>query len=282
MEIQTSADQLMYSTHRICALHSGKTIGTGTAFNFRFGLSNGSFVNGLVTNKHVIIGADAIEVRIHMRHSNGKFTDEGRSVTMILGDGVIYHPDTDVDLCFIPHGGWIEFAGDGKVPFGVALSPDDIPTDTAWGNFDSIVDVWMIGCPNGIYDTVNNLPIARSGITATSPRLLYKGKHEFVVDMACFPGSSGSPIFSAPSFITIDRTTNSSNFGPPTRSWFLGILYAGPLITSEGKIVLGSSPRVEVASMMHLGYAIRSTRILDFKLQIDQQLRAQGLPPLAP
>ena len=42
---------------------------------------------------------------------------------------------------------------------------------------------------------------------------------------------------------------------------FVGILYSGPLITNSGEVILNQPPKVEVAAMMHLGNAIRSTQI---------------------
>lgn len=35
----------------------------------------------------------------------------------------------------------------------------------------------------------------RRGITATNINFDYNGKKEFVIDAACFPGSSGFPVF---------------------------------------------------------------------------------------
>ena len=59
---------------------------------------------------------------------------------------------------------------------------------------DAIEDIIFIGYPNGIWDSVNNMPILRKGSTATHPCLNYNGKKEFMIDAACFPGSSGSPV----------------------------------------------------------------------------------------
>ena len=53
----------------------------------------------------------------------------------------------------------------------------------------------MIGYPIGLIDEYNNKPIVRKGITATTYNIDYNGKKEFLIDIACFPGSSGSPIF---------------------------------------------------------------------------------------
>jgi len=53
----------------------------------------------------------------------------------------------------------------------------------------------MVGYPVGIWDSANNMPVIRRGITATHPGKDYEGKSEFMIDAACFPGSSGSPVF---------------------------------------------------------------------------------------
>jgi hypothetical protein len=39
------------------------------------------------------------------------------------------------------------------------------------------------------------MPILRRGVTATHPKINYLGRSEFLVDVAVYPGSSGSPIF---------------------------------------------------------------------------------------
>jgi len=57
----------------------------------------------------------------------------------------------------------------------------------------------MIGYPNGLWDHVNNLPLIRRGITASHPGVDYQiegqnGPGVTVIDMACFPDSSGSPV----------------------------------------------------------------------------------------
>ena len=46
-----------------------------------------------------------------------------------------------------------------------------------------------------LIDEVNNKPVVRKGITATDIRLDYNGRKEFLIDAACFHGSSGSPVF---------------------------------------------------------------------------------------
>lgn len=52
----------------------------------------------------------------------------------------------------------------------------------------------MVGYPNGIWDQRYNFPVFRSGVAATHYRYDWNGRPEFLIDCACFPGSSGSPV----------------------------------------------------------------------------------------
>ncbi|WP_367349677.1 trypsin-like peptidase domain-containing protein [Sphingobium yanoikuyae] len=281
MRPQTFGDKIIYSTIKITSVLADKAIATGTGFFFKFNLLSGEVCYYLFTNKHVISGADSIQININMSDDDMQFLEGGHLLTIPLDGSVLYHPDQDVDLCAIPRGNIFDQVVDGKRFFFRCLSEDNVPSDNDLHNLDTVEGVWMVGCPNGIYDSLNNVPIVRSGITATSPRLLYRGKQEFMVDMACFPGSSGSPIFLAPSYIRYNRQTENFDFGVSANVFLLGILYAGPLVTNNGEVILSSNPRVEVSSMMHLGYAIRSSRILDFKPLINRHLSHSGLGPLA-
>lgn len=47
----------------------------------------------------------------------------------------------------------------------------------------------------GLSDTRNNYPIFRKGYTSAHPAVDFNDDGIGLVDMACFPGSSGSPIF---------------------------------------------------------------------------------------
>ena len=116
------------------------------------------------------------------------------------------------------------------------------------------------------------MPIARNGVTASHLALEFNGEPKFVVDLACFPGSSGSPIFVYNPDGYFDKKQNMVVMGK-TRLKLVGILFAGPLVTNEGQIIFGNTPRLEVNSMMHLGYAFRSTTLLELE---DHILRNAG------
>jgi hypothetical protein len=128
-------------------------------------------------------------------------------------------------------------------------------------------DIIMIGYPNGIWDAKHNLPIIRRGITATHPKLSYNGKPEFLIDAACFPGSSGSPVFLANigSYVSPDGALCAGN-----RIALLGTLYAGPQHTATGEVVVVEVPtdtRAMAISTIpnNLGLVIHSSKLLDFE-----------------
>jgi len=58
-------------------------------------------------------------------------------------------------------------------------------------------DVWFIGYPENRFDTFHNLPILRRGYIASIPKVDFNAKKLFVIDAQVFPGSSGSPVFTA-------------------------------------------------------------------------------------
>jgi len=61
-------------------------------------------------------------------------------------------------------------------------------------NCAGIEQVTLLGYPYGLFDDVNYLPLARRGSTAMPPWVDWKGKAEFLVDIAGFQGNSGGPL----------------------------------------------------------------------------------------
>jgi hypothetical protein len=124
-------------------------------------------------------------------------------------------------------------------------------------------DVIMLGYPNGIWDAKHNLPIIRRGVTATHAKLPLNGKPEFLIDAACFPGSSGSPVFLANIGGYFDYAGNLI-FG--SRVFLLGTLWGGPVQRTEGEVKVVEVPVdtkavAQWAVPMNLGYVVRATEL---------------------
>jgi Trypsin-like peptidase domain len=266
----TPSEQLTHSTVRIECLLSDGTKSTGTGFFFRC-LENGErHAPVLVTNKHVVAGAEIGRFNLTlMNRSEGP--DIGKHFCIELNNFQhlwIPHPDPNVDLCVLPVAELLTKAATaGHRFFYVALDKTLLPSDEDLANFGALEDVIMIGYPNGIWDAANNLPILRRGITASHPNLSYEGRREFMIDAACFPGSSGSPIFLYNMSGWIKRTGEQVLGGVRIR--LLGVLYAGPQHTATGEIRIVNVPTQQRALAIstipnNLGLVVKSSYLLDF------------------
>ena len=152
-----------------------------------------------------------------------------------------------------------------------------IPTVAQLKELDSVEDIIMIGYPNALWDEVNNIPLVRKGITATPAWLDFNGKKEFVIDAACFPGSSGSPVLIC-NIGNVKDKFGGIQFGI-NRIYLLGLLYGGPQQTIEGEICVKTVPDATQTPYAlssipnNLGYVIKSERILELSEYILTKIK---------
>lgn len=265
------SEQLAYSTVRIeCELQNGQS-GTGTGFFFRFAESGGVHVPAIVTNKHVVAGAK--KGRFIMTLSDGDGNPIQQSHHAFIFDNFehmwIPHPEGSVDLCAMPIAPLLEAANkESKKLFYVSLDKSLTPSVAELEDMVLMEEITMVGYPNGIWDQVNNMPIFRRGITATHPNLDYNGKPEFLIDAACFPGSSGSPVFL---YNQVGYATKSGGMTiGPGRIKLLGVLYAGPQHTVSGEVRVITIPTQNVPIAVstipnNLGMVIKASKLEAFE-----------------
>ena len=172
----------------------------------------------------------------------------------------------------------------GKNPFFVSLDSSLIPTQNDLAELNALEDVVMVGYPSGIWDSKNNMPILRRGVTATHPALDYEGRREFMIDAACFPGSSGSPVF----------LFNMGSYAPKaggivvgSRIKLLGVLYAGPQFTAKGTVKVVTVPTQEKMMAeskipLNLGLVIKSQELVAFDAVFQEITKAEGGAPTGP
>jgi len=138
-----------------------------------------------------------------------------------------------------------------------------------------IEEIIMIGYPAGIWDKYNNMPIIRRGMTATHINQDYENRPEFMIDAACFPGSSGSPVFLyniggySTKLKRIPRKIIISGQIKGNRVKLIGILYAGPQFSVNGEMEIIEIPTKSDAKVisnipMNLGLVIKSNKLLEF------------------
>lgn len=265
-------EQLCFSTVRIETQDIQKNCYSGTGFFFKLSVDD-KIVPLIITNKHVVKGM-----------ANGKFvlTESDKDGNPMYKQHFpiviehnfekywIMHPDTNIDLCVMPIKSILELGNKqyGKVFFYKAFDNSLIPVNENLSEIDIAEEIFMIGYPNGLWDSVNNMPIVRRGTMATNISLNHNGRREFVIDAACFPGSSGSPVILFNKGGYTDKRGNI-NLGKG-RLMLLGILYAGPQLTVTGEIEIVTVPNLQQKPLAishipnNLGYIIKSDAILDF------------------
>ncbi|WP_426348818.1 S1 family peptidase [Alloiococcus sp. CFN-8] len=267
------SEQLSYSTVRIECQYADGSSGTGTGFFFRL-LENketGEHIPVVITNKHVINGA--IKGRLIFVKSQVSNEPNDREHFSANIDGFESwwkkHPDPQVDLCAMPIAQiLIESEKRNEKLFYIALDMSLLPTQEQLNQISALEEILMIGYPNGIWDSINNKPIFRKGVTATNPNLDYNGKKEFMIDAACFPGSSGSPIFIFNEGSYRDKKGNT--YMGTSRVILMGVLYAGPQHTATGEVriidVPTSQRHISISTIPNnLGLVIKSDRIIELE-----------------
>ena len=274
-------------TVRLVSENSGGGQSVGTGYFYTFTETRGDEflkIPVLVTNKHVVNGAVKItgEIRIFPRenviHSHGSADGEimfPLTFTPTEGlDLIVMHPDPEVDLCAIP---MASLFIPGLLPDGYIHKLSFI--DERWlltpeeeEFLRPIESIIMVGYPDGLWDEVNNRPIARRGLTASHALRRWNDKRQFVIDAACFPGSSGSPVF----LYEDGLFRVATGYTPGVRAKLLGTLFAGPMVTREGIIEIRDIPTagtpVPVTSMMmNLGFCVHASALAEIHEVIKER-----------
>ena len=250
-------EQLTYSTVRIQAWdeNDNESVGTGFIYMHPFHDTEENSIYLVVTNKHVIEHSNNGKISFHISNvSVSKSTPTVESEPVLFKDwgaSWFMHPNPDIDLACMPLSGVHEsFANSGKKTFAIGFGPQLIPSAEVIDGFSAIEEILMVGYPIGLWDQVHNRPLIRRGITASSLKLDFNGDPVFVGDMACFPGSSGSPVI----------LIKGDNY------YLLGVLYAGPVFHANGECTIEEKPtknqgKTKTEVMVHLGYVIKSREI---------------------
>jgi hypothetical protein len=275
---------VLITTIRIeTVIPNGISTGTGFFFSFLINEEEDTSVPAIVTNKHVVKNAITGKLIFSIRDDDGNLIP-GQYYNLQLDQFEkrwIMHPDPNVDLCILPIANIHRDIEDKykKHLYYASFTKKDIPDKNEIDNFISkIEEITVVGYPDGIWDSYNNMPIARRGITATALQLNFNNKPEFLVDAAIYGGSSGSPvlIFNQGYFSPANGGLVAGN-----RIKLVGVIHAVAQHSVDGEIRIIDAPvtKTPISTTLipnNLGVAIHARKIMDFEpilmeLQKNQQ-----------
>ena len=268
MNKMSLSEMITYSTVLIHCKYSNGESGSGTGFIIDLcpNKENNTCVPAIITNDHVVANSIETVFEFCCADENGKPIDDKSCKIILRGDNTwLHHPDSSVDLRCLGLADLLrELKKNNTKIFYIPLETNLIHKHTTLDELSAMEDVVMIGYPIGLSDTYNHKPIIRRGITASHPKKDYQGKKETLLDMACYPGSSGSPVFilNQGAYITREGITMGS------RVYLLGVLYGGHEFNAQGVLQFANLPNTPVPVTripINLGIIIKAERILEFE-----------------
>ena len=221
MQVISLKEQLFFSTTKILAHGINGRVCAGTAFFYSFTYNSLEYPF-LVTNRHMVDSFSAWSFSFFKTQNEAPVLDKHINTTP-LSCPWFFHPNNLIDVAVTPLGLLLNQLGNPtifyrQIPSQIAL------TDVQAEQLDAIEDVIFIGYPNGFWDDVHHLPIARRGITASPLSVDFNGLPQFIIDASVFGGSSGSPVFIMQSGLQQAKDGSSLTLGVNQHIYFIGIV----------------------------------------------------------
>lgn len=264
MEPKTFSEWLMFNTVRLETSNGS----SGTGFFYSFDTSDDKFVPILITNKHVI-NDNPNEVMTFYLHLKDEENGSNQSYKVTYECSWIFHSSKDLCFCFVQPLFEEVKRRTGMEVFYAIADDNSLVSEKDIEELSALEELVMVGYPIGLWDTRNNFPIFRRGYTASHPAIDFNERGIGLVDMACFPGSSGSPIY------ILNENGYSNRMGETylgrQRLMLIGVLYGGPIYTAEGELITVNIPTSnqtvlsQTSIMTHLGYYIKVSELQEFK-----------------
>ena len=244
------AELLSYLTVRLSCVRGDGVVSCGTGFFYDIpNIADKSlYIPVIVSNRHVVENTLETIITLTLAGTNSFPSSEVR--TLRIDNRAfpwINHPDASVELSVLPLAPVLRhMKAQGNTPFFFSLNSSFIPDEEYLKSITQTDEVIMIGYPGGLWDNVNNQPIFRKGILATSPSKNFGGRREFLIDMPVYWGSSGSPVllFSEGAFFDRKKGVGAKGVMLGGRLKLLGINYATITNTVTGKVVPVPVPTV--------------------------------------
>lgn len=252
MKVETIAQKLFFTTLLLQGDFREDPSKTQSATSFILSYAHeGKIHYFLVTNWHCV--EDKIAGRMLLiRADKGEPLLQNGFVHEIAADRWEWHhfaTRPEVDLTIMPFDPIVaELKQDGIEIYFQPVLQAQIPTAKQFASIDALDEVVFVGYPGGVRNDSNNVPALRHGMIATPPQLDYDGLPLFLVDATSFAGSSGSPVFSYRSRVSIPHRSGT------LRLPYLVGIYKGNVQPPDGGLQ---------GVNLHLGVVLRPSLLLE-------------------
>ena len=255
--LETIHEQLLHTTLCIETFDKdNKPISIGTGFLLERPLSGDRHKLYLVSNKHVLVGPYKIIIRFNKRVNDKPSYGDVLSFPIEgINDIVVGHPNPHVDIAVLDCTGlFINFTD--KIYYKYVNY--EMLSDFQEAELAVAENVHFVGYPDGRYDQANNLPLIRTGMISSHPKLDFNGLPQFIIDAQVFPGSSGSPVFID---LTYENFRNGMiEVGGPKKIKLLGII-AMTMIRNNRLQAIPTGTVFQTEEVLGLGIVFKATAI---------------------
>lgn len=259
----------------------------GTGFFYEFFVDTIKFT-AIVTNKHVVENST---------YGRLTFKEQNRSVSATQKNSFIInikdfykkwidHPNEDLSILpFKPIKEQFKQEYNKEIEY-TWFTEDLIPKTSDSLKISSIEKVLMIGYPKALWDSINNFPIIRQGLTATPFFSDFNNQKRFLIDIPTFNGSSGSPVLL---YSTDPYWKDTNTLMTEYRAFLLGIVVESYNYDAEGRIITENKDnqvedslkiernyKTEVTLPFNIAIVIKSERLSDFIPLIKSKLNIEN------
>ena len=178
MKPNSLLERILYSTVNLHLLdNDSNPNGTGTGFFVSAPVGkNGLSVVLLISNKHVFKDSPMFRINFHTRKKGILEPDLSRIFPhLTLGYETAYseHPNPNIDLACINISNILDKYKDEIYYQTIDQS---IFSDLSDSFLDVANRIIFVGYPEGLFDPIHNLPLVRTGIIASHPKIDFEGE----------------------------------------------------------------------------------------------------------
>jgi hypothetical protein len=275
LRAQVDVEEYSMMTTTVLLMKGGQSLSQGTGFLYATTRADGTpDTVFIVTNFHVVTGhapgtgepnqGDRVRFMLH--------TDRGDPKSVIGIEMPLYaktgeplwvasaeHPNADVVLLPLTPAA---YAKASIYVFSEAHTVGNIrvrPTS----------QVALLGYPYGFSDTLNHLPVWKTGHVASEPNTDFQGDPMFLVDVSAFPGMSGSPV------LAVANGTYEMESGAMTTGRIyklLGVFSAMRVVKAQGAgevSVFNPGGLATAGDSLQLGYVWKAALLADIARSFD-------------